>query len=255
MTFQPRRLIVAGRCGRGIRGAGADNGSSVNPRHPANISYRLDADTGELKWHYQFTPHDTHDWDSNHIPVLADVRVGGQTRKAVMVANRNGFFYVLDRATGKVLLAKPFTDTNWAREIGADGRPIVLEEMGTNKGLPDFWGGTNFMPPSCDPALNLFFVTARETCVTYVAVKPEITVGQASVGGGVRRVADRIFDCGALRAIDASTGDRKWELRYAAPSLAGVMSTASGLVFASLGDDACRVRIAEGMSIVTPRAH
>jgi alcohol dehydrogenase (cytochrome c) len=192
----------------------------------------LDADTGQLKWHYQFTPHDTHDWDSNHIPVLAEVRVGGQPRKVVMVANRNGFFYVLDRATGKVLVAKPFTDTNWAREIGPDGRPIVLEEMGTNKCLPDFWGGTNFMPPSYDPALNLFFVTARETCVTYVAVKPEITAGQASVGGGVRRVADRIFDYGALRAIDPSTGARKWELKYATPSLAGVMSTASGLVFA-----------------------
>jgi len=192
----------------------------------------LDADTGQLKWHYQFTPHDTHDWDSNHIPVLADLQIGGQPRKVVMVANRNGFFYALDRATGKVLVAKPFTGTNWAREIGADGRPVVLEEMGTKKCLPDFWGGTNFMPPSYDPALNLFFVTARETCVTYVPVKPEITVGQNSVGGGVRRVADRVFDYGALRAIDPSTGERKWELKYATPSLAGVMSTASGLVFA-----------------------
>ena len=192
----------------------------------------LDADTGELKWHYQFTPHDTHDWDSDHIPVLANVPIAGQSRKVVMVANRNGFFYALDRATGKLLLAKPFTDTNWAREIGADGRPIVLDEDGTKKCLPDFWGGTNFMPPSFDPALNLFFVTARETCVTYFPVKPEIKVGQTSVGGGVRRVADRIFDYGALRAIDPSTGERKWELRYTTPSLAGVMSTASGLVFA-----------------------
>jgi PQQ-dependent dehydrogenase (methanol/ethanol family) len=192
----------------------------------------LDADTGQLKWHYQFTPHDTHDWDSDHIPVLADVRIAGQLRRVVMMANRNGFFYALDRATGKVLVARPFTDTNWAREIGADGRPIVLDEDGTKKCLPDFWGGTNFMPPSFDPALNLFFVTARETCVTYFPVKPEIVVGQASVGGGVRRVADRIFDYGALRAIDPSTGERKWELRYTTPSLAGVMSTASGLVFA-----------------------
>ena len=192
----------------------------------------LDADTGQLKWHYQFTPHDTHDWDSNHIPVLADVTMGGQARKVVMVANRNGFFYALDRANGTLLFAKPFTDTNWAREIGKDGRPIVLEDMGTKKCLPDFWGGTNFMPPSYDPALNVFFVTARETCVTYVPLKPEIKTGQNSVGGGVRRVADRVFDYGALRALDASTGERKWEVRYATPSLAGVMSTASGLVFA-----------------------
>jgi PQQ-dependent dehydrogenase (methanol/ethanol family) len=192
----------------------------------------LDADTGQLKWHFQFTPHDTHDWDSNHVPVLADVAIGGQTRKAVMMANRNGFFYVLDRATGKLLASKPFTSTKWAREIGADGRPIVLDNDGTKDCLPDFWGGTNFMPPSFDPALNTFFVTARETCVTYFPVKPEIAIGQNSVGGGVRRVADRIFDYGALRAIDPSTGERKWELRYTTPSLAGVMSTASGLVFA-----------------------
>jgi alcohol dehydrogenase (cytochrome c) len=192
----------------------------------------LDADTGQLKWHYQFTPHDTHDWDSNHIPVLADVPIAGQTRKVVMVANRNGFFYALDRVTGKLLLGKPYTDTKWAREIGTNGRPIVLNEDGTKDCLPDFWGGTNFMPPSYDPSLNLFFVTARETCVTYFPVKPEIAIGQNSVGGGVRRVADRIFDYGALRAIDASTGERKWEVRYTTPSLAGVMSTASGLVFA-----------------------
>jgi len=192
----------------------------------------LDADTGQLKWYYQFTPHDTHDWDSDHIPVLADVRIGGQPRKVVMVANRNGFFYALDRANGKLLLAKPFTDTKWAREIGPDGRPVVLNEDGTKDCLPDFWGGTNFMPPSYDPALNLFFVTARETCVTYFGVKPEIKVGQTSVGGGVRRVSDRIFDYGALRAIDASTGERKWELRYTTPALSGVTSTASGLVFA-----------------------
>ena len=115
----------------------------------------LDADTGTLKWHFQFTPHDMHDWDSNHVPVLADLTIGGQPRKVVMVANRNGFFYVLDRVTGKVLVGKPFTDTTWARELGPDGHPIVLPGH-----LPDedgempapIWGGTNFMPPSFDPA-------------------------------------------------------------------------------------------------------
>jgi PQQ-dependent dehydrogenase (methanol/ethanol family) len=192
----------------------------------------LDADSGQLKWYYQFTPHDTHDWDSNHVPVLADLTIGGTPRKVVMVANRNGFFYVLDRRDGALLLGKPFTATTWAREIGRDGRPIVLND-GTKDCVPDQWGGTNFNPPSFDPALGLLFLNARdETCVTYVPVKPEIKVGQNSVGGGVRRVADRVFDYGALRAIDPSTGNRKWELRYATPSLSGVMSTASGLVFA-----------------------
>src|SRR5688572_33011559 len=86
----------------------------------------LDADTGKLRWHFQFTPHDLHDWDSNHVPVIADATIDGQARKVVMVANRNGFFYVLDRVTGKLILGKPFTGTQWARELGPDGKPIVL---------------------------------------------------------------------------------------------------------------------------------
>ena len=87
----------------------------------------LDADTGTLKWTFQFTPHDTHDWDSTHVPVLADLTIGGQPRKVVMVANRNGFFYVFDRATGKLLVGKPFSDTTWARELEPDGHPIVAQ--------------------------------------------------------------------------------------------------------------------------------
>ena len=123
----------------------------------------LDANTGTLRWHYQFTPHDTHDWDSNHVPVQAELTIDGERRRVVMVANRNGFFYVLDRVTGELLVAKPFTATSWAREIGPDGRPIVLNEDGSQGCLPDPWGSTNFMPPSFDPSRGLFFVTARET--------------------------------------------------------------------------------------------
>lgn len=86
------------------------------------------------------------------------------------------------------------------------------------------------MPPSYDPALRLFFVTARETCVAYFPAKPEVQVGQPVMGGGLRRESDRSY--GALRALDPITGERPWEFRYATPSMAGVMSTASGLVFA-----------------------
>jgi alcohol dehydrogenase (cytochrome c) len=188
----------------------------------------VDGDTGKLKWHYQFTPHDTHDWDSNHVPVLADLTIGGQRHKAVMVANRNGFFYALDRTNGKVLYGKPFTDTTWARELGPDGHPIVLND-GSKGCLPDQWGGTNFMPPSFDPALRLFFVTARETCATYVPEKQTIVPGRSSTSGVVRRDADKAY--GVLRAIDVTTGDRKWEFRYTSPSFAGVLSTAAGVVF------------------------
>ena len=188
----------------------------------------VDADTGTLKWHFQFTPHDTHDWDSNHVPVLADFAIGGQMRKVVMVANRNGFFYALDRVTGKVLFGKPFTDTTWARTLGPDDHPVVLND-GSHGCIPDQWGGTNFMPPSFDPALRLFFVTARETCATYVPQKQAIVPGQSSTSGVVRRDLEKAY--GALRAIDATTGERKWEFRYATPTFAGVLSTAGGVVF------------------------
>ncbi len=195
----------------------------------ANSIVALDAKTGTLEWHYQFTPHDTHDWDSNHVPVLADLAMGGDRRKVVMVANRNGFFYVLDRVDGRVLLAKPFTDTTWAREVGPDGRPIVLND-GSKGCLPDQWGGTNFMPPSFDPSLGVFFVSARETCATFLPQRPKIVPGQASFGGVVWRQTEKAY--GALRAIDVTSGERRWEFRYPTPTMAGVMSTASGLVFA-----------------------
>ena len=149
----------------------------------------LDADTGTLKWTFQFSPHDTHDWDSTHVPVLADLTIGGQPRKVVMMANRNGFFYVFDRATGKLLVGKPFSDTTWARELGPDGHPIVLND-GSKGCLPDQWGSTNYMPPSFDPALRLFFVTVRETCAQYLPVKEEIVPGRISNSGTVRRDAE-----------------------------------------------------------------
>ena len=196
----------------------------------------LDADTGRLRWHYQFTPHDTHDWDSNHVPVLGDVTVGGRSRKAVMVANRNGFFYTLDRATGELLVGKPFTDSRWAREIGTDGRPIVLNQgVATPDNpnptcVPDYRGGTNFNPPSYDPAQQVFFVMARETCAVYMPQKQEAVPGRSNMGGGMRKLDAP--DYSALRAIDAGTGAIKWEHRFDLSSMAGVMSTASGLVFA-----------------------
>jgi alcohol dehydrogenase (cytochrome c) len=189
----------------------------------------LDADTGTMKWYFQFTPHDIHDWDSNHVPVLADLTIGGQPRKVVMVANRNGFFYVLDRATGQLLVGKPFTDTTWARELDLDGHPIVVND-GSKGCLPDQWGSTNHMPPSYDPTLRLFFVTARETCATYFPVKQEIVLGKGSTSGTVQRDAEHSY--GVLRAIDPTTVERKWEFKYPTPTMAGVMSTASGVVFA-----------------------
>ncbi len=200
----------------------------------------LDAETGKLRWHFQFTPHDIHDWDSAQVPVLGDVSFGGQPRKVVMFANRNGFFYTLDRETGKLLVGKPFTGTNWARQLGPTGRPVVLDDVGTrDKCLPDQRGGTNFMPPSFDAARRLFFVTARETCVTWVSQKPPtITPGGPAPSGGARRFDDGPEQFSALRAIDPTTGEMQWEHRFRGyPSnitldlSGGATSTASGLVF------------------------
>ncbi len=194
----------------------------------------LDADTGALRWHYQFTPHDIWDWDSTQMPVLADLTIGGQARKVVLFANRNGFFYVLDRATGKLIRGTPFIETTWAKEIRADGRPMLLpnsvpSEDGT-KVCPDQAGGTNWMPPSYDPARGLFFVTARESCGIFFSWKDDYTPGEAFRGGAVQRIGEGQYS--ALRAIDAATGKRRWEFPYTTQSWAGVLSTASGVVFA-----------------------
>jgi len=197
----------------------------------------LDAATGELRWHYQFTPHDVHDWDATEVPILADIEIDGRMREVVMFANRNGFYYTLDRATGEVILAKPFVRTTWATEIDADGRPVLLpgnipDEEGEIT-CPDLTGGTNFWPPSFDPATGIFFVNARESCMTYYAWNQEYIPGQRFTGGAGERIRDDpdMPLYGALRALDPATGDRLWEFRFPEPSTSGVLTTASGLLF------------------------
>ena len=194
----------------------------------------LDADTGKLRWHFQFTPHDLHDWDSNHVPVLADLTINGRARKVVMVANRNSFFYTVDRETGEFLVGKPLNGTQWARELTKEGKPIVLTNgvatSATPTCVPDYRGGTNFNPPSYDPAAQLFFVMARETCAIYSPKREEMVAGRSFMSGGMEKLPEPDFS--ALRAIDPKTGAIKWEHKFTQSSLAGVMSTASGLVFA-----------------------
>ena len=196
----------------------------------------LDVDTGLLRWHYQFTPHDVHDWDATEVPVLADLTIGGQPRRVVMQANRNGFFYTLDRATGELLVAKPFVETTWAKEIGPDGRPVLLpdnvpDEQGSLT-CPDVTGATNFWPPSYDPAQRLFFVNAREVCATFYAWAQEYVPGERFTGGAAQRERGRDARVyGALRALDPTTGERRWEFEYISPSTSGLLSTASGLIF------------------------
>ena len=207
----------------------------------SNSLVALDADTGRLRWHYQFTPHDVHDWDATEVPILADLTIGGQPRKVVMFANRNGFYYTLDRTTGKLIVAKPFVTTTWAKEIGADGRPVLLPgHVPDEKGqvtCPDLTGGTNFWPPSFDPATRTFFVNAREVCMTFYAWKPEYKPGERFTGGAGQRVQSSQSPAyGAFRAIDPATGERKWEFKLLSPSTAGILTTASSLLFSGDAD-------------------
>jgi alcohol dehydrogenase (cytochrome c) len=193
----------------------------------------LDPDTGRLRWHFQYTPHDEHDWDSNQIQVLADLTIAGRARRTLITANRNGFFYVLDRTNGEFIRATPYVTTTWAKDVDARGRPIELpNQRPTPEGTrtcPDLAGGSSFTSPSFDPVRRLFFVSARETCQVYVGAPPDkYELGDFMLGGGTR---DR-GGTGALRAIDPVTLERKWELPYGGPSYSGVLSTATGLVFA-----------------------
>jgi len=196
----------------------------------------LDPDTGTLKWFFQYTPHDTHDWDANEVPVLADLTIGGRPRKVVMMANRNGFFYVNDRVTGEFLFAKPFVNTTWAKEIAADGKPRVLPDTDPTEAgtitCPDWYGGTNFMSPSYDAGRRLFFVTARETCARFTRrpPAPNAALGDLTMGGRVAIVPEP-KRYGALRALDPVTGERKWEITYDDAGWAGVLATAGGVVF------------------------
>jgi quinohemoprotein ethanol dehydrogenase len=227
---------------------GTGNGSPWNANHRSpgggdNLYLAsivaLNADTGKYVWHYQTTPGDNWDYNSAQPMILADLPIANQTRKVLMQAPKNGFFYVLDRTNGRMILAKPFVTQTWAKEISPEGRPILLPgyiptEEGTRT-CPDLGGGTNFFSPSYDPAQRLFFVNARETCAIYYSWNEPFREGEQYESGGTTRPRDQ-RNFGALRAIDPLTGERKWEFRYPTPSSSGILTTASGLVFSGDGE-------------------
>ena len=201
----------------------------------------LEPETGKLRWYYQFSPHDLHDWDATETPMLIDTEFRGRQRKLLVQANRNGFFYVLDRVTGEFLLAEPFVKKlNWASGIGPDGRPKLLPgqeptPQGT-KTCPSMGGATNWMSTAFNPATGLFYVMAVEACNIYVKSSAWWQPGQSFYGGGARRVpgeAGQKF----VRAIDVQTGKLAWEIPQfgSGSSAGGVLSTAGGVLF--LGDD------------------
>jgi len=201
----------------------------------------LDPDTGKLKWHFQLTPHDTHDWDATQVPVLIDAAVGGRSRKLVVMPARNGFYYALDRQTGEFLFAKPFVKQTWAKEIDARGRPVVNPgQEPTPEGNDSIWpgvdGGHNWMSPSYHPGTKLLYFNAREERRRFFKTDaPEFQAGEAFFGGGggggARFRPEESW--GKLVALTPETGEIKWEHRILAPPWAGVLSTAGNLVFSA----------------------
>ena len=195
----------------------------------------IDADSGKLRWHFQFTPHDVHDWDSNQVPVLMDGVVNGRARKLVLQANRNAFYYVLDRTTGEFLSGNPFVKQTWASGLDKSGRPIVLPNTApTPEGTlvyPGLGGGTNWYSPSYSSSTRLFYIPAQEDYGQhYYKVKGEYVPGSIFESGGTRELPG-VERYGAIKALEAETGKLRWEFKLHTPASAGVLSTAGGLVF------------------------
>lgn len=235
----------------GIGNAGPDYNGDVREGDNLYSSsvVALDADTGKIKWHYQFSPHDEFDYDAVQVPVLADIVWQGTLRRVMLWANRNGFFYVLDRATGKFLLGKPFVEVNWADGFDENGRPKrVGGKVPTAEGtviFPGNQGGTNWYSPSFSPHTGLFYISTwanyssiylkadaeYEEGRRFVGVSPRSLIG-GSGGGNVKINTRKDSEgYGAVRAIDPATGERKWEYKMNDVTDAGILTTASDVLF------------------------
>ena len=196
----------------------------------------LDADTGKLKWHFQFTPHDLFDYDAAETAVLIDTTYKGMARKLLVEANRNGFLYILDRTNGKFLFATPFVKKlNWAKGIDASGRPIRTGAEPTENGTlicPDMVGATNWFSPSYNPTTHLLYFLARESCQLYFVSPQQFSEGKEYYATGVKNGggehAQKI-----LLAYNVETGKLAWQYPQtgSARSWGGTMTTAGGLVF------------------------
>ncbi len=200
--------------------------------------FALDLDTGTRKWYFQFTPHDTHDWDAQSWPVLIDMPWNGKPRKVVLHANRNGFFYVLDRTTGEFLRATKLIDkVTWATGVDDQGRPtLVPGKDPTPEGnwvCPSVKGATNWMGQSYNPGTGLLYLLTLEQCGMYTSSSQKPIPMKNFGGGGATEEGGQVL----LRALDPKTGKRAWEypMTGSGRMWTGVVSTAGGVVFT--GDD------------------
>jgi alcohol dehydrogenase (cytochrome c) len=201
----------------------------------------LDPDTGELKWHYQFTPHDTNDWDATIVPVLADLEYGGRMRKLMLWENRNCFYYLLDRETGRFLQAKEYCDQNWNDGFTDEGRPVLRPsaQLTTTGALvrPSPFGGANWWSPAYSPRTGLYYVIRKHMNTIVWRAHEEFIPGRLFTGGGSRLAPGGPGTVGVV-AINALTGDVAWQktLGPNAVKVAGVLATAGDLVFTANGE-------------------
>jgi alcohol dehydrogenase (cytochrome c) len=208
----------------------------------------LNPDTGKLIWGFQVSPHDTHDWDANEVPVLVDANFSGAPRKLLMQASRNGYFFVLDRTNGKSLLTTPFATVNWAKGIDPQGRPVPdPAKFPQQSGVlvaPNESGATNFRPPSFDPRTGLFIVSAQDGYGIYF-FKPEH--GAYGWAGADYGVAGRAF----LRAIDYQTGKIVWNHPIGdGAGTAGVLTTETGVTFSGdVAGNVMALRTSDGTTL------
>ncbi|HJZ74516.1 MAG TPA: PQQ-binding-like beta-propeller repeat protein [Vicinamibacterales bacterium] len=212
----------------------------------------LDPQTGRLRWHYQFTPHDLHDWDANQTPMLLDARFRGADRRLLVQGNRNGFLYVLDRLTGKVLLAEPFVaGVTWASGIDADGRPVLRAgSEPTRDGqrvCPAVAGATNWPSTAFSPVTGLFYLFAEESCAIYSKNDQQWEAGKSFYGGVTRRAPGTSAAGRVLKALDIQTGKTAWAIPVGGGILgSGLMATAAGLIFYGADEGFIAVDAADG---------
>ena len=197
----------------------------------SNTLLALNADTGRLNWYFQFTKHDEHDWDATQVPVIID----SGDKHWIAQANRNGFFYLLDRGTGKLISANAYGKTTWSGGKDSDGRPVAKKEAApTLEGhtvCPGALGTTNFMAPAFDPQTSLFYVTARDQCDIFSTAPQPYEAGHAYYGSAYFPSEEAEPYRGYLKAIDPATGEIKWKFEHTSPTWSGVLSTAGGLLF------------------------
>jgi alcohol dehydrogenase (cytochrome c) len=207
----------------------------------------LDPDTGQRRWHYQFTPNDGHDWDACQAVVLVDRVWHGRMRKLLLHADRNGMFYVLDRTDGAFLAATPFVYQNWNNGFDANGRPLIVPGSNSSREgsffvYPRLVGGTNFQAPSYSPRTGWFYLEYREAGQAYVSAPVPFEAGRQYIGrddaaAAVPPKPGEPADSAGIKALDPETGKTMWDFKIFQGSLTtGVLATAGDVVFAAVRD-------------------